>query len=95
MTDAMTNDTRPPVAPVEGHYAMLRNGIVVGPLTSQFIIYDGESYKFTVDCDWEIAWSADGLENDYANKDVDIIATISPEAMAEAIALSSQPRRLG
>ena len=84
--------TDKPVAPVEGHFAKLRNGIVVGPLTDKYVIYDGETYSHTVDCDWEIAWSADGLENNYAIKDVDIIATISPEAMQAATLASKGVR---
>lgn len=81
----MTND-KPPVAPKEGFYAMLRNGMVVRPKM------DDDSRKpFFYDADLD--WYADGramvdpLDEVRANcaSDFDIIATISPEAMALAI----------
>lgn len=76
----MTNDTRPPVAPKEGFYAMLRNGHVIlyaprprGQGNEADAVHDAEGR----------AWC--GSEGDeYARPAFDIIATISPEAMAWA-----------
>ena len=74
----MTND-KPPVAPVEGHYAVLRNGEVVGPIK----LYDQSRYhpySFTAHLP-HMSWTAKGVSS-WDDKDYDIIATISPEAMA-------------
>lgn len=78
----MTNDTRPPVAPKEGHYAMLRNGVVVGPLFKEWPGDTCMAFKFGYQqLDWFVAsGKGEGLLDDF-----DIIATISPEAMALAI----------
>jgi hypothetical protein len=78
----MTNDTRPPVAPKEGHYAMLRNGEVVGPIK----LYDQSRYhpySFTAHLP-HMNWTAKGVSS-WDDPQYDIIATISPEAMALAI----------
>ncbi len=77
----MTND-KPPVAPVEGHYAMLRNGEVVGPIK----LYDQSRYhpySFTAHLP-HMNWTAKGVSS-WDDPQYDIIATISPEAMALAI----------
>jgi hypothetical protein len=73
----MTNDTRPLVAPVEGHYAMLRNG----EISLNHIPY----FRKNSPCAWECPtsgakWLADGKS--YNGRHLDIIAIISPEAMA-------------
>ena len=81
-------DTRPPVAPKEGFYAVLRNGEVVGPIK----LYDhsrNHPYSFTAHLP-HMNWTAKGVSS-WDDKDYDIIATISPEAMNEAVALSQQP----
>jgi hypothetical protein len=72
----MTNDTRPLVAPVEGHYAMLRNG----EISLNHIPY----FRKNSPCAWECPtsgakWLADGKS--YNGRHLDIIATISPEGM--------------
>ena len=75
----MTNDTRPPVAPVEGHYAMLRNNSVCGPLEKSCLEgYFSCKVGYEVD-EWKPDGTGHGLRPEY-----DIIATISPEAMALA-----------
>lgn len=77
----MTNP--PPVAPVEGHYALLRNGEVTLPIPDQWCsraaFFDGLHH-----------WWPDGksIENCDA---FDIIATISPEAMK----LATNPNLIG
>jgi len=78
----MTNDTRPPVAPIEGHYAMLRCEEVCGPLYPNIeILIDGdrESHGFVSDLA-DMQWDDNGKSED--SDKYDIIATISPEAMA-------------
>lgn len=70
----MTND-KPPVAPKEGHYAMLRNGEVVGPIGP----FKKLPYLFTARLP-HMSWRKDGV-SDWDDSDFDIIATISPEAM--------------
>jgi hypothetical protein len=72
----MTND-KPPVAPVEGHYAMLRNG----EISLNHIPY----FRKNSPCAWECPtsgakWLADGKS--YNGRHLDIIATISPDVMA-------------
>jgi hypothetical protein len=89
----MTND-KPPVAPIERHYAMLRNGMIARPQMSEWP--EDPAY---LDAYLEIYWDKDGKAQPAtkAESDVrhapkyDIIATISPEAMNEAAALSQQP----
>jgi hypothetical protein len=78
-------DTRPPVAPVEGHYAMLRNGQIVRNLTAmEAYVYEAyfcDEFKGSHIFDKQgRCWSSDGIRFDR----LDIIATISPEAMALA-----------
>lgn len=80
----MTND-KPPVAPVEGHYALLRNG----EISLNHIPY----FRKNSPCAWECPtsgakWLADGKS--YNGRHLDIIATISPEAMNEAVKLSAE-----
>ena len=58
-------DTRPPVPPVEGHYAMLRNADVMGP-------FEGGTHH----CN---SWQADGSYEITDCVGMDIIATIPPE----------------
>ncbi len=76
----MTNDTRSPVAPIEGFYAMLRNGDIARPKAEQWAnraaFFEGPLH-----------WWGDGKSVDN-NENFDIIATISPEAMA----LAADPR---
>jgi hypothetical protein len=74
----MTDKT--PVPPIEGHYAILRNGAVVGPMRKE---YEEQDWFVTdlIDMDW----CPDGAF--FVSKDahdLDIIATISPEAMQAA-----------
>jgi len=86
----MTNDTRPPVAPVEGHYAMLRNGMISRPQMSEW-----PEDPVYLDAYLEIYWDKDGKAQPAtkAESDVrhapkyDIIATISPSTMAVAAAM--------
>jgi hypothetical protein len=68
----MTNnpDTRPCVPPVEGHFAMLRNGSIVRPSD---IVASGI-----------VQWNLDGSWSDCECHPLDIVSTISPEAMAFA-----------
>lgn len=65
----------PPVAPVEGHYALLRNGEAVGPINK----YAKQPYLFTARLP-HMSWRADGV-SDWDDSDYDIIATISPADM--------------
>jgi hypothetical protein len=75
----MTND-KPPVAPVEGHYAMLRNGQVVGPINLS--LFDKDFY---LEIKGEIFnWNNDGTAN-WMGSEYDIIATISPASMQMAV----------
>jgi hypothetical protein len=76
----MTNDTRPPVAPVPKHYAMFRNGSVCGPLEKSCI----EGY-FSCQVGFEVdEWLPTG-EFFGGSCGLDIIATISPADLALAI----------
>jgi len=79
----MTNtpDTRPTVSPIEGFYAMLRNGECVGPI-KQYDTNKNYPYLFTAHLP-HMSWTAEGV-SDWDDSDFDIIATISPEAMALA-----------
>jgi hypothetical protein len=81
----MTND-KPPVAPVEGFYAMLRNGNVLGPVEASKH-RPGEFTSQTVAFYWTSTgeWSSLDRENEF--RKYDIITTISPEAMALAAGL--------
>ena len=74
------SETNPPlVAPVEGHYAMLRNGNVVGPLEKSCI--EG---CFSCQVGYEVDdWLPSG-EFLCGSCDLDIIATISPTDMQAA-----------
>jgi hypothetical protein len=74
------NTDKQPVAPVEGHYAMLRNGMVVGPLAKEWPQDELTSFSIA----WEhLEWKQDGTGHGMLPA-WDIIATISPEAMALA-----------
>lgn len=68
-------DTRPPVPPVEGNIAVLRNGVILGPIIKH-------GYCFVV---WssDISWFPDGVSED--GSESDIIATISPEDMQAVV----------
>ena len=69
----MTN----PVAPVEGHYALLRNGMVVGPLAKEWPQDELTSFSIA----WEhLEWKQDGTGHGMLPA-WDIIATISPADM--------------
>ena len=71
----MTNP--PPVAPVEGHYALLRNGMVVGPLAKEWPQDELTSFSIA----WEhLEWKQDGTGHGMLPA-WDIIATISPADM--------------
>lgn len=77
-------DTRPPVPPVEGHYALLRNGMIARPVLDDW----PENPPF-FDAYLEIYWWRDGTAQPSTKADLDvrsaplydIIATISPEDM--------------
>jgi len=78
MTNTMNIDKQP-VAPVEGHYAMLRNNSVCGPLEKSSI--EG---RFSCKVGYEVdEWLPTGEFYGRACG-LDIIATISPKAMALA-----------
>lgn len=81
----------PPVAPVEGHYARMRDGAVVGP------IRNGSTW-YTISTDKWGCWHTDFLWDDSGrlagkayDPNLDIIATISPEAMK----LATNPNLIG
>jgi hypothetical protein len=81
-----------PVAPKEGHYALLRNGSVVHPecITKDFDL-DGTPYYLSPNSDDDYYWTANGVCQRQAYPkgipklifvpDHDIIATISPADM--------------
>jgi hypothetical protein len=80
----MTNDTRPTVPPISGHYAMLRNG----EISLNHIPY----FRKNSPCAWECPtsgakWLADGKS--YNGRHLDIIATISPSMMKWAADLKA------
>lgn len=92
----MTNpDTRPTVPPVEGHYALLRNGSFVHPecITEDFDL-DGTPYYLPANIDEDYYWTPQGVcqRPTYPKgipklifvPDHDIIATISPADMHAA-----------
>jgi hypothetical protein len=80
----MTND-KPPVAPIEGFYAMLRNGEVVSNIEKS----DIQGY-FCCHFGHEIyEWKPDGTSFGMTSN-FDIIATISPDVMARAVAMSGE-----
>jgi len=83
MTDKpiMTPDTRPPVAPVEGFYALMRDGSVAGPIRNASLWYSTSTDKWGC---WhtEFLWDDTGrLVGKAYDPDCDIIATISPSQM--------------
>jgi hypothetical protein len=66
-----------PVAPVEGHYARLRNGMVLGPLFKAYPHDLLMTYELSCEVmEWKPDGTGHGMRPEY-----DIIATISPEAM--------------
>jgi hypothetical protein len=89
----MTND-KPPVAPVEGHYAMLRSGEVHGPLACHKDLNSVTPPWYASEHFIGLVWDAEGrgaLEWDHPSRGVitqhpqekyNIIATISPDVMA-------------
>jgi len=81
----MTNDTRQPVAPKEGHYAMLRNGMIARPIIDDHA-WLRQGLKQNVDPYLELVWFDDGRCHPSSGlleftDEYDIIATISPESM--------------
>jgi hypothetical protein len=73
-----------PVAPVEGHYARMKDGAVVGPIRNASAWYTNSTDKWGC---WhtDFLWDNTGrLSGKAYDPDFDIIATISPEAMALA-----------
>lgn len=75
----MTNP--PPVAPVEGHYARMRDGAVVGPIRNASAWYTTSTDKWGC---WhtDFLWDDSGrLAGKAYDPDLDIIATISPADM--------------
>ena len=73
----MSETNPPPVAPVEGHYARLRNGMVVGPLAKEWPQDELTSFSIA----WEhLEWKQDGTGHGMLPA-WDIIATISPADM--------------
>ena len=89
----MTND-KPPVAPIERHYAMLRNGMIARP-----VLDDWPENPPYFDAFHEIYWERDGRAQPATKSDLDvrsaplydIIATISPETMMVAAGLVDLP----
>ena len=80
----MTNP--PPVKPVKGHYALLRNGDVMGPFKTT-----NQGFWIGVISDINIFWKPDGTaygsdnhNNRMLKQQYDIIATISPADMQAA-----------
>jgi hypothetical protein len=67
----------PPVAPVEGHYALLRNGESRGPIICDRNVRTGNDF-FICPAD-NVSWNPIG-DSDCGNA-FDIIATISPADM--------------
>ncbi|MFN8993029.1 MAG: hypothetical protein ACK5X3_05105 [Pseudomonadota bacterium] len=72
-----------PFAPVEGHYALLRNGVVMGAYKQ-----NSQGFWVGVASDINIFWKPDGTaygSDNHGNRrlkpDHDIIATISPADM--------------
>ena len=86
--------TKPPVAPVEGHYALLRDGSVVHPecITKDFDL-DGTPYYLQSNSDEDYYWTASGVcQRQVYRTGIpklifvpkhDIIATISPADMQD------------
>ena len=77
------DDTRQAAAPIAGYYALLRNGMVCGPLRNE---YEGQSW-FVADIADDINWRANGsifLGEDQEPHDYDIVAVASPEAVRSA-----------
>ena len=73
----MSETNPPPVAPVEGHYARMRDGAVVGPLAKEWSQDELTSFSIA----WEhLEWKQDGTGHGMLPA-WDIIATISPANM--------------
>lgn len=74
----MSETNPPPVAPVEGHYARMRDGAVVGPIRNASAWYTTSTDKWGC---WhtDFLWDDSGrLAGKAYDPDLDIIATISP-----------------
>lgn len=75
-------DARPIIAPIEGHYAELRNGIIelIGPayLSGTQVMFKSVHFNFK--------WFASG-KTVWDDGQYDIVALIAPEAMRKAAAL--------
>lgn len=99
----MTNP-RPPVPPVEGHYAILRNGEVHGPMRPKTCSSPIPPPWYASEYFIGLVWTEKGrgaIQWDYRDRGVitthpkeefDIIATISPEVMQAIV--SGQFERL-
>ena len=77
----MSETNPPPVAPVEGHYARMRDGAVVGPIRNASAWYTTSTDKWGC---WhtDFLWDDSGrLAGKAYDPDLDIIATISPADM--------------
>ena len=77
----MSETNPPPVAPVEGHYARMRDGAVVGPIRNGSTWYTTSTDKWGC---WHtnFLWDDSGrLAGKAYDPDLDIIATISPAYM--------------
>ena len=77
----MSETNPPPVAPVEGHYARMRDGAVVGPIRNGSTWYTTSTDKWGC---WHtnFLWDDSGrLAGKAYDPDLDIIATISPADM--------------
>lgn len=75
---------RPPVAPVEGHYALLRDGSAIGPLVGRSSGWFSINLKDSDDD--ELDWWSNGQFVGFLSipHDFDIIALISPADMQAA-----------
>lgn len=94
MSDFESVDTRPPVAPIERHYARLRNGMIARPIIDDHA-WLRQGLKQHVDPYLELVWFDDGRCHPSSGleeftDEYDIIATISPEAMALAAQMPTE-----
>jgi len=88
-------DTRPPVAPKEGFYAMLRNGMIARPIIDDHA-WLRQGLKQNVDPYLELVWFDDGRCHPSSGleeftDEYDIIATFSHEDLQTAIMLADVP----
>jgi hypothetical protein len=88
------NDAKQSVAPIAGYYALLRNGMVCGPLRNQ---YEGQSW-FVDDIADDINWRPNGsifLGEDQEPHNYDIVAVASPEAVRSAFSFQGAANEKG